>query len=76
MPSVTRRHCVGTRGDSARLILQTTCTLAIIPDAIIHCTLPAVATRRGARQDGRVLPARMLLFDAKTTYGGSSWYGP
>ena len=46
---------------------------AIVPDASSHVALPAVVAGRGARS-GAALPARMLLFDVKTTFGGSSWY--
>jgi hypothetical protein len=47
---------------------------AIVPDASAHVSLPRVATQRGDAQAGAPLPARVLLFDVKTTYGGSQWY--
>ena len=46
---------------------------SIIPDALIHVSLPAVATRRGTRR-GPALPARALLFDVKTIHAGTAHY--
>ena len=48
---------------------------AIIPDASAHVALPRSATARGVPQPTQALPAKRLIFDIKTTYGGSTWYG-
>ena len=45
---------------------------AIIPDAAISLSLPAVAPR--GRPTGPVLPERVLLFDVKSVYAGGSLY--
>jgi len=47
---------------------------AIIPDASAHVAMPPSATARGVPQPRQAQPAKQLLFDIKTTYGGSSWY--